>query len=57
MRINIMIDRITDSQWAFYLARSIGNRDIIIDKIINQMVACIWALKWPYDKQYLIYEN
>lgn len=52
-----MIDRITDSQWAFYLARSIGNRDIIIDKIINQMVACIWALKWPYDKQYLIYEN
>jgi hypothetical protein len=38
-----MIDRVTDSKYAYYWAMNIGNQDIMIDRITDSKYAYYWA--------------
>ena len=38
-----IIDRITDSKWAYYWARFIGNHEVMIDRITESEYAYLWA--------------
>jgi hypothetical protein len=38
-----IINRITDSKWAYFWARNIGDREVMIDRITNSEDAYYWA--------------
>ena len=40
-----MIDRVTNSQWAYRWARYIGDREVMIDRVIESY----WAYRWAED--------
>jgi hypothetical protein len=43
---DIMINYITESQYAYYWAKWIGNKDIMIDRITESEYAYWWAKEY-----------
>ena len=44
----LMIDYITDSEWAFFWAITIGDKDVMIDRITDPMWITFWSTELGY---------